>query len=226
MNNLCHPITTNSKNKLIVKYTNFLIAFIVSISLLSCNTRYTALCIGISPNDAKLEKDPEGICLTCNKNTQRKATSIIYRDYAIKVDKKDKYINLVGRKAGYKDKSKKVAIKRSYKTKEKALAKLQKDKQSRTYHIEMEGNALPKPPTPKPPPPQPIQISSSPDGASVFVNGVYKGSTNITISADDASKPIRIEKPGYEKISIDRVPKELPNWHVVLQPVQSIQFKK
>ncbi|MDU9375702.1 hypothetical protein McpSp1_02810 [Methanocorpusculaceae archaeon Sp1] len=42
-----------------------------------------------------------------------------------------------------------------------------------------------------------LDISSSPSGANAYVDGNYKGTTPLTVSADSGTHSVRLEKPGY-----------------------------
>ncbi|MCZ9318757.1 MAG: PEGA domain-containing protein [Methanocorpusculum sp.] len=43
-----------------------------------------------------------------------------------------------------------------------------------------------------------LDISSSPSGANVYVDGIYKGTSPLVASVDAGSHSIRMEKPGYD----------------------------
>ncbi|MCZ9312338.1 MAG: PEGA domain-containing protein [Methanocorpusculum sp.] len=43
-----------------------------------------------------------------------------------------------------------------------------------------------------------LDISSSPSGANVYVDGIYKGTSPLVVSVDAGSHAIRMEKPGYD----------------------------
>lgn len=43
-----------------------------------------------------------------------------------------------------------------------------------------------------------LDISSSPSGANVYVDGIYKGTSPLVASVDAGSHTIRMEKPGYD----------------------------
>lgn len=43
-----------------------------------------------------------------------------------------------------------------------------------------------------------LDISSSPSGANVYVDGIYQGTSPLVVSVDAGSHSIRMEKPGYD----------------------------
>lgn len=42
-----------------------------------------------------------------------------------------------------------------------------------------------------------LDVSSSPSGANVYIDGIYKGTAPLVVSVDAGSHSVRLEKPGY-----------------------------